>query len=106
MPLDPRAPRQFGTAGDGSPVTGPFAVPPPIADVLDDARSRLGPDVPADFAWAPGAPARLIVDVAAERGATTIVVGHHHHGMLGRLFGTDVAADVERLADCEVLLVD
>ena len=59
-----------------------------------------------EYVWAPGEPARLIVDTAKDRGAPTIVVGHHHHGMLGRLFGTDVAADVERNASCEVVVVD
>ena len=60
----------------------------------------------ADYVWAPGEPARLIVNVAKDRGASTIVVGHHHHSMLGRLFGTDVAADVRRDADCEVVVVN
>jgi nucleotide-binding universal stress UspA family protein len=107
LPLDPRDPHQFGTAGDGTPATGPFEAPPPIAAILDDARSRLETaGVAADYVWAPGEPARLIVDVARERGASAIVVGHHHHGMLGRLFGTDVASDVQRHADREVVVVD
>ena len=107
MPLDPRDPHQFGTAGDGTPDVGPFEAPPEIAAVLDDARERLeGAGVSAEYMWAPGEPARLIVDAAKDQGATTIVVGHHHHGMLGRLFGTDVAADVERAAQCEVVVVD
>lgn len=107
MPLDPRDPRQFGTAGDGRPITGGFTAPPDITEALEDARSRLeGAGVAADYVWGPGEPARLIVDVAKERGATTIVVGRHHHGMLGRLFGSDVAADVERDADCAVIVVD
>jgi nucleotide-binding universal stress UspA family protein len=107
MPLDPRDPRQFGTAGDGTAVTGPFAEPPPITEILDKARDRLeGTGVVAEYVWAPGEPARLIVDTAQGRGAETIVVGHHHHTMLGRLFGTDVAADVQRNAACEVVVVD
>jgi nucleotide-binding universal stress UspA family protein len=107
LPLDPRDPHQFGTAGDGTPKTGPFPEPPEITDILGDARAQLdGSGVSADYVWAPGEPARLIVDVAKERGASTIVVGHHHHSMLGRLFGTDVAADVQRDAECEVVLVD
>jgi nucleotide-binding universal stress UspA family protein len=107
MPLDPRDPRQFGTAGDGTPITGGFTAPPEITEALEDARSRLEhAGVAADYAWAPGEPARLLVDVAKERRATAIVVGHHHHGMLGRLFGSDVAADVQREADCAVIVVD
>ena len=107
LPLDPRDAHQFGTAGDGTPVTGPFPEPPEITELLADARSKLeGTGVVADYVWAPGEPARLIVDIAKDRGASTIVVGHHHHGMLGRMFGTDVAADVRRTADCEVVVVD
>jgi nucleotide-binding universal stress UspA family protein len=107
LPLDPRDPHQFGTAGDGTPITGPFPEPPEITETLDDARSRLEQaGVAAEYVWAPGEPARLIVDIAGERRASAIVVGHHHHGMLGRLFGTDVAADVEREADCTVIVVD
>lgn len=107
LPLDPRDPHQFGTAGDGTPLTGPFPEPPEITDLLATARARLErAGVSADYVWAPGEPARLIVDVAKERGASKIVVGHHHHGMLGRLFGTDVAADVQRHAECEVVVVD
>ena len=95
MPLDPGDAHQFGLAGDGTPLTGPFPEPPEITEILGDARARLeGTGVMADYVWAPGEPARLIV------------VGHHHHSMLGRLFGTDVAADVSRTADCEVVVVD
>jgi nucleotide-binding universal stress UspA family protein len=107
LPLDPRDPHQFGTAGDGTPLTGPFSEPPEISETLAAARERLeGAGVQAEYAWAPGEPARLIVDAAQERGAEVIVVGHHHHGMLGRLFGTDVAADVQRNAGCEVIVVE
>jgi nucleotide-binding universal stress UspA family protein len=107
LPLDPRDPHQFGTAGDSTPITGPFPEPPEITAILEDARERLdGAGVAADYLWAPGEPARLIVDVAEARKASAIVVGHHHHSMLGRLFGTDVAADVQRNAACEVIVVD
>jgi nucleotide-binding universal stress UspA family protein len=107
LPLDPRDARQFGTAGDGAPLRGPFQEPPQITDILAAARAQLeGLGVSADYVWAPGEPARLIVDVARERGATTIVVGTHHHTLLGRLFGTDVAADVQRHAECEVVVVE
>jgi nucleotide-binding universal stress UspA family protein len=107
MPLDPRDQLQFGTSGDGTPITGGFTAPPDITEALEDARSRLEQaGVAADYVWAPGEPGRLIVDVAKERHAKAIVVGRHHHGMLGRLFGSDVAADVERDAECRVIVVD
>ena len=98
---------RLNLAGDGRPLTGPFPEPPEITELFADARARLeGTGIAADYVWAPGEPARIIVDVAKERGVSTIVVGHHHHSMLGRLFGTDVAADVSRTADCEVVVVD
>ncbi len=107
MPLDPNAPRAYGTAGDGEPLRGPFPQPPEIAEILIDARRRLGAaDVKADYAWAAGEPATVIVEAAQARHASAIVVGHHHHSMLGRLFGTDVAADVQRRAGCDVVVVD
>ena len=107
MPLDPRDPPQFGTVGDGTPETGPYAPPPPIVAILDDARERLaGTGVTAEYSWAPGAPARLIATTAEQVGARMIVVGHHHHGLLGRLIGADVAGDVRRSAECEVVVVE
>lgn len=107
LPLDPRDPHQFGTAGDSTPITGPFPEPPEISEILAAARARLaGTGVEAEYDWAPGEPARLIVDAARDREVDAIVVGHHHHGMLGRLLGADVAADVRRGADCEVIVVD
>ena len=107
MPLDPRDPPQYGTAGDGTPDRGPFQAPPAITAVLDDARARLaGSGVTAEYAWAPGEPARLIASTAEQVGARMIVVGHHHHGFLSRLIGGDVAADVQRDAACEVVVVD
>jgi hypothetical protein len=33
-----------------------------------------------------------------------IVLGEHHHGLLGNLFGADVDADVQREAGCHVIL--
>jgi len=107
LPLDPRDAHQFGTAGDGTPLTGPFPEPPQITEILATARTQLQDSgVRAEYVWAPGEPARLIVDVARERGAGMIVVGSHHHSLLGRLFGTDVAADVQRHAECEVVVVE
>ena len=48
----------------------------------------------------------MIVNTARERKARLIVVGTHHHGFLSRVFGADVAGDVRREADCEVLVVE
>jgi nucleotide-binding universal stress UspA family protein len=48
----------------------------------------------------------VIVDAAREHGASKILIGKHHHGFFGRLFGEDVDAEVERIAQCEVVLVE
>ncbi len=107
MPVDPRAPRAFGTEGDGTPLRGPFEPPPHVQEVLDAARRRLDEaGVRSDAAWAPGEPGQLIVDVAKERGADLIVVGAHHHSFLDKLFGVNVARDVERHAGCEVVVAE
>ena len=60
---------------------------------------------PLTAVWGVGDPAQVIVDTAREHGASRIIVGAHHHGFLGRLFGEDVDAEVQRAADCEVVLV-
>ena len=38
----------------------------------------------------------LVVEAARDARADVVVLGEHHHGFLGSLFGTDVAAGVER----------
>ena len=106
LPLDPRDPRNFGTPAD-EPRDGPLHAPPEVVETLDKAQKRLeGEGVAADYIWAPGEPANLIVGTARERKARLIVVGAHHHGFLSRVFGADVAGDVRREADCEVLVVE
>jgi nucleotide-binding universal stress UspA family protein len=107
LPLDPRDPRNFGTPATEPAPTGPLPEPPQISAALAQAREQLErAGVEADYAWAPGEPASLIVDVAREREARLIVVGHHHHGLLSRMLGADVAAEVRSQADCEVMVVD
>jgi nucleotide-binding universal stress UspA family protein len=106
LPLDPRDPRNFGTPAT-EPAGGPLHAPPDVVEVLDKARRELTHlGVGAEYLWAPGEPANLIVDTARERTARLIVVGAHHHGFFSRVFGADVAADVRREADCEVLVVE
>ena len=106
LPLDPSDPRNFGTPAT-EPRDGPLHAPPQVVEALDKAREELThADVSADYLWAPGEPAKLIVETARERKARLIVVGAHHHGFLSRVFGADVAADVRREADCEVLVVE
>ena len=57
-----------------------------------------------ELIWTAGDPGRAIVETAKEIRAQVIVLGEHHHGLLGNLFGADVDAEVQREAGCEVIL--
>ena len=107
MPLNPDEPRYYGTLDDFAGNEGdPLAAPPDVVDHLTEARDHLASaGIDAHLAWAAGLPAREIVSTAKRIGAKTIVLGEHHHGMLSKLFGTDVDAEVEREAPgCTVIL--
>jgi nucleotide-binding universal stress UspA family protein len=107
MPLNPEGPQNFGTLDDSPATMIPLTEPPELASVLGRAQERVeAAGLQADYVWAAGEPAQEIVVAARERGADIVVVGHHHHGLMGRLFGEDVAAGVKRAADCEVIAVD
>ena len=107
LPLDPQAPRNFGTLDDG-PATGlPAGAPPELQRLLERAREQVEPaGVRADYLCAAGDPAETIVEVAREERASLVVLGSHHHGLLGRLLGPDVATEVERSLGAGVLLVE
>jgi nucleotide-binding universal stress UspA family protein len=106
MPLNPEGPQTFG-AIDSPPEMIPLLEPPEIDSILGEARERVeAAGLTADYAWAAGEPAAAIVGEARDRGADLIVVGSHHHSALGRLLGTDVAAEIKREAGCEVIAVD
>jgi nucleotide-binding universal stress UspA family protein len=106
LPLDPDGPRNFGTLDDISEHEGKALSPPPdVVEHLKDARRRLakaGLDV--DLEWAAGEPGSVIVETARRIKANVIVLGEHHHGFLGRLFGADVDGEVQREAGCDVIL--
>jgi nucleotide-binding universal stress UspA family protein len=106
LPLDPQGPRNFGTLGDIGAWEGqPLEAPPEVVDHLAEARDRLAEArVPVDLAWATGTPARAIVDAARDLHATLIVVGEHHHSLLGRFFGADTADEVQKQSGCDVLV--
>ena len=83
------------------PAEGPLEIQP----ILAEARRRLEEaGVAGTVDWSLGDPATELLRVAREQDAGAIVVGTHHHSALGRLFGTDVAADLVRDAPCEVLV--
>jgi nucleotide-binding universal stress UspA family protein len=106
MPLDPDQPRNFGTLDDISPGEGAaLGAPPQVVSALADARKRVeAAGSRAEYRWSAGDPARSILDAATSVGAGLIVLGEHHHGFLGSLFGEDVAAEVKKHAGCDVLV--
>jgi nucleotide-binding universal stress UspA family protein len=106
MPLDPNVPRYFGTLDDISDREGAQLSPPPdVVAHLTEARGRLAKaGIDADLTWAAGEPGSVIVEAARRIRAHVIVLGEHHHGFLGSLFGADVDAEVKREAGCDVIL--
>jgi nucleotide-binding universal stress UspA family protein len=107
MSLNPEGPQNFGTLDDSPATMIPLAEPPELEPVLARARERVGAaGLEAEYIWAAGEPSQEIVVAARGRGVDLVVVGHHHHSLMGRLLGEDVAAGVKRAAGCEVIAVD
>src|SRR3954464_4160275 len=102
LPLSPDVPRYFGTLSDISADEGGELSPPPdVVEHLKDARDQLAKaGVEANLVWGAGEPGRTIVDAAKDLGVQTIILGEHHHGFLGGLFGSDVDVEVQREAGC------
>lgn len=105
MPLDIDVPRNFGTLDDISANEGGALSPPPeIVAQLKEASERLAAaGLEANLIWRAGEPGSAILDTAKETRAQVIILGEHHHGLLGNLFGTDVDAEVQREAGCDVI---
>ena len=106
VPLDPQVDRFFGTLDDIADWEGqPIAPPPELVGLLTQARDEVeAAGLEADVMWAAGEPGRAIVDAAREARADLVVLGEHHHGFLAGLFGTDVAAEVERKLGTAVIV--
>jgi nucleotide-binding universal stress UspA family protein len=106
IPLDLDVPRNFGTLDDISADEGkPLSAPPDVVAHLREAGERLSSaGLEPDLTWTAGDPGRAIVETAKEIRAHVIVLGEHHHGLLGNLFGSDVDAEVKRAAGSEVIL--
>jgi nucleotide-binding universal stress UspA family protein len=106
LPLDLDVPRNFGTLDDVSARESAALAPPSdVVAHLTEARDRFAArGLEADLTWAAGDPAHAIVETARRIRAQVIVLGEHHHGLLGSLFGADVDAEVQREAGCEVIL--
>ena len=106
MPLDPQVDRFFGTLDDIADWEGkPLAPPPELVGLLGEARDLVeGAGLQADFMWAAGEPGRAIVDAARDAKVEAVVLGEHHHGFLGNLFGAHVAAEVQKELGATVIL--
>lgn len=77
-----------------------------VQGVLDDAREQAeAAGVSVACVAREGAPAAVIVAVAAERGAGLVVVGNRGMRGRGRVRGS-VPNDVSHSAPCSVLIVD
>lgn len=107
LPLDPNAPRNFGTLGDGPPARMPAEVPPELERVVAHAHEHVAAGGGrAELVWGAGDAAEIIIEVARERGASLIVLGAHHHGLFAALVGTDVPGEVKRRAGADVLVAE
>lgn len=106
MPLDPEGPQQFGSYDQGARMM-PLVEPPELEPLFAMARSRAEEaGIEAECVWAVGNVSEKLTSAARDHGARLVVLAAHHHSFLGRLFGTDVAAEVERELGASVLVVD
>jgi nucleotide-binding universal stress UspA family protein len=97
-------PVMMSTGRSGGPID-PTDPPEKHARELESARTYLeGVGIEAEYQGAVGEPADAIVQLADERGADMIVVGHEH-GVVHRLFGASVSDAVSHHAHCDVLIV-
>ncbi|HXY86599.1 MAG TPA: universal stress protein [Gaiellaceae bacterium] len=107
MPLDPEGPQNFGTLDDSPARMIPLVAPPELQETMNRALDQAeAAGVRTDSVWGAGDPARTIADAARERHASVVVLGAHHHSFMGRLFGTDVAAEVEHELGSDLVVVD
>jgi nucleotide-binding universal stress UspA family protein len=107
MPLNPEGPQNFGTLDDSPARMMPLVEPTELEPVFEEARVKIeAAGLRADYVWAAGEAASAIVGAARDRHAKLIVLGAHHHGLLSRLMGGDVAGQVKRDAGCDVLVVE
>lgn len=107
MPLNPEGPQSFGTLDDSPARMIPLVEPAELEPVLAGAKERIeAAGLTGEYVWAAGEPAGAIVGAARERGAKLIVIGSHHHGLLARVLGPDIATQVKRDAGCDVIVAD
>ena len=99
------APVSLPAGGRGSSAVDPTDPPSEHVKELKHAQAYLeGQGVTAHYQAGLGHPAETIAELAKERDADLIVVGHHHSG-IGRLLGQSVSDSVAHKAHCDVLFV-
>lgn len=104
--FDPEGPQNLGNIDEGAHMM-PLVEPAELEPIFARARTRIeAAGLEADYVWAVGNPADTIAATARDRDARLVVLAAHHHGFLGRLLGTDVAAEVERELGASVVVVD
>jgi nucleotide-binding universal stress UspA family protein len=83
----------------------PTDPPSEHVEELKQAQAYLeGLGITAHYQAGLGHPAETLAQLATERQADLIVVGHHHSG-IGRLLGQSVSDSVTHKVHCDVLLV-
>jgi nucleotide-binding universal stress UspA family protein len=98
------APIMTNIGRSGGPVD-PTDTPSEHFAELHEAQAYLdGEGVTAEYVGGLGHPAETIADLAKDRDADLIVVGHHHSA-IGRLLGQSVSDSVAHKVNCDVLLV-
>jgi nucleotide-binding universal stress UspA family protein len=106
LPFNPEGPQNFGSIEPNVVDMIPLEEPPELEPALSRARTRVeAAGLTAEYEWAAGDPAEAIVGTARDRHASLVVLGAHEHSWLGRLVGSDVAEDVRRRVDSEVVAV-
>jgi nucleotide-binding universal stress UspA family protein len=107
LPLNPQGLQNYGTLDDSPPVLLPVDPPDDIEAILDRAQAAVrDAGIEADYAWSAGDPSAEIVAAARDQKADLVVLGEHHHSGLGRFFGSDTAAEVERELGADVVVVE
>lgn len=98
------APVITGAVRSGGPID-PTDPPSAHVEEVHHAQTYLeGQGVKAEYLAGLGHPAETIAELAKEREADLIVVGHHYSG-ISRLLGQSVSDSVARKVHCDVLLV-
>ena len=107
MMFDPEGPQSFGSLGE-TPEMMPLVEPPELEPIFAKARARRrGGRARGRLRLGRRQPGRQDRRHRPRpRARASSCWPRHHHGFLGRLFGTDVAAEVERELGSGVVVVD